>query len=90
MNQRIHAFFSGEVQGVGFRFTARSLANQYRVKGWVKNTGDGKVELIAEGPRENVDNFIIGLNQEFKRNVTDLQIKRQEYGGEYRDFIIRF
>jgi len=40
-------FYTGRVQGVGFRYTVRQLASGYEVSGWVKNLPDGRVELLA-------------------------------------------
>ncbi len=48
---------SGEVQGVGFRFFAQRAAAQHQVVGYVRNLPDGRVEALAEGPRENVEAF---------------------------------
>ena len=49
--------YSGSVQGVGFRYTARTVAAGYEVTGTVRNLPDGRVELIAEGPREELEAF---------------------------------
>lgn len=40
-------FYTGRVQGVGFRYTVKQLAAGYEVSGWVKNLPDGRVELLA-------------------------------------------
>lgn len=40
-------FYTGRVQGVGFRYTVRQTASGYEVSGWVKNLPDGRVELLA-------------------------------------------
>jgi acylphosphatase len=66
--------FSGRVQGVGFRYTVQNLAMQYNVHGYVKNLPDGRVELVMEGPdqemadllgevQRKMNNFIRGVNQ---------------------------
>ena len=47
--KRAHVIYSGNVQGVGFRYTAVNCARGFAVTGWVQNTADRKVELIAEG-----------------------------------------
>jgi hypothetical protein len=49
MNQRITVRYEGRVQGVGFRYTAVSLAQNLDLTGWVKNEFDGSVSLVAEG-----------------------------------------
>jgi acylphosphatase len=50
-------FYSGRVQGVGFRYTARSVASGFEVTGTVRNLPDGRVELLAEGSRDELDAF---------------------------------
>ena len=86
----VHAFFSGMVQGVCFRFISRELANRHRIKGWVRNLFDGRVELIAEGADEDIDNFLSDLRSEFKRHITDFQLEEVAVSGDYKDFQIRF
>ena len=56
--KRVHIYFSGRVQGVGFRFTTRGLAHKYTIKGWVKNLPDGTVSIHAEGEKERLYDFI--------------------------------
>ncbi len=53
----MHIFYSGHVQGVGFRYTVKSVAAGYEVTGVVRNLFDGRVELIAEGLREELEAF---------------------------------
>ena len=50
-------FISGEVQGVGFRFFAQRAAARHQVVGFVRNVDDGRVEVLAEGPPQNVEAF---------------------------------
>ncbi len=50
--------YSGQVQGVGFRYTTRGLAAGFDVAGHVRNLPDGDVELVAEGPAEQVEAFL--------------------------------
>ncbi len=47
--RRVEARYEGDVQGVGFRHTARAIANQLGVAGGVENQPDGTVRLVAEG-----------------------------------------
>ncbi|MCX6967544.1 MAG: acylphosphatase [Verrucomicrobia bacterium] len=53
-----HVFYEGRVQGIGFRYTVRQIAKGYEVIGWVRNLPDGRVELLAGGPPEEVDGFL--------------------------------
>ncbi len=50
-------FYSGRVQGVGFRYTVKQIAQSYEVIGWVRNLPDGRVELQAGGNAEEVEKF---------------------------------
>ena len=49
--------YSGHVQGVGFRYNAKSVALGYDVTGAVRNLADGRVELVAEGERAELESF---------------------------------
>ncbi len=52
---RLRIVYAGQVQGVGFRYTVKSLAPGYEVTGGVRNLPDGRVEMIAEGARDELD-----------------------------------
>jgi acylphosphatase len=54
---RMHIFYSGRVQGVGFRYSVKTVATGFDVSGTVRNLADGRVELIAEGSREELEAF---------------------------------
>jgi acylphosphatase len=49
--------YSGRVQGVGFRYTVKTVATGFEVSGTVRNLPDGKVELVAEGDRAELEEF---------------------------------
>jgi acylphosphatase len=53
--QRLHAVIRGDVQGVGFRYFLLRRAQQLSLRGWVRNNDDGTVELVAEGPRSDLE-----------------------------------
>ena len=50
--RQVRVRYSGDVQGVGFRYQARKLANQLGVSGGAENLPDGSVQLVAEGPED--------------------------------------
>ena len=54
---RMKIFYSGHVQGVGFRYTTRVVAAGFEIAGVVRNLPDGRVELTAEGTREELEAF---------------------------------
>jgi acylphosphatase len=83
-----HIFFNGQVQGVGFRFTAQQVAVRYELTGFVRNTHDGKVEILFQGKAADIDNAIEDLQQTFM--VRDTQIEQVEFDSSYEDFRITF
>ena len=64
--------YSGRVQGVGFRFTTRELAENFPVTGFVRNLPDGTVELVAHGTPEAVRDFLIAVSTRFRSNIADV------------------
>ena len=54
---RLRAVYSGHVQGVGFRYLAKALATGFEVTGVVRNLPDGRVELLAEGTKDELAAF---------------------------------
>jgi acylphosphatase len=58
---RMHIFYSGHVQGVGFRYTTKTVATGFEVTGTVRNLPDGRVELIAEGARTELEAFRMAI-----------------------------
>ena len=70
---RAHIFYSGTVQGVGFRYTARGYAVELGLTGWVKNLPDGKVEIFAEGKKENIEEFLVKIGKHFEGFIKDRQ-----------------
>ena len=57
-------FYEGHVQGVGFRYTTKSIAMGFDVTGWVRNLSDGRVELQVEGEDDEVDDFLKELEED--------------------------
>ena len=55
--RRMHIFYSGNVQGVGFRYTVKTVATGFDLTGTVRNLPDGRVELIAEGGKDELEAF---------------------------------
>lgn len=83
-------FFSGRVQGVGFRFTAESIAARFAVNGFVRNLPDGRVELVAEGTAAELDRFQEAIKQTMSRQITEVTASDAVATGEFRSFQIAF
>ena len=82
--------YAGHVQGVGFRYTAQRLARGYSVTGFVRNLGDGRVELVVEGESGEVDRFLEDISDRMGHYVRSATGKRSSPTGEFSDFRIRF
>lgn len=61
--------FYGRVQGVGFRYTAKYLAQSLGLTGWVENEYDGTVEMEAQGREPMIDKLLEGLNRNSFINI---------------------
>jgi len=71
----LHAYVSGLVQGVCFRFYTRERAQQLGLKGWVRNRTDGRVETLAIGEESNIKNFLEWLH----RGPSSARVESVEY-----------
>ncbi len=90
MPERRTVYYSGRVQGVGFRYTATSIARRYRVAGYVRNLPDGRVELVAEGEPQELDRFLGELETVMERYIRETQVVRSPATGEFQGFSIRY
>jgi acylphosphatase len=82
--------FVGQVQGVGFRFTAYRIAGRYGLSGWVRNLRDGTVEMVAQGASEDIDECIRDIEESFRGYVTETRVQEAAIEPERRDFRITF
>jgi acylphosphatase len=72
---RRRVYYSGRVQGVGFRFTAHRVSRGFDVAGSVRNLPDGRVELIAEGEPAEVDAFLDAVRNAMDHHIRDVDIE---------------
>src|ERR1035438_1717921 len=87
--RRMTVLFSGQVQGVGFRYTAKTVATGFEITGVIRNLPDGRVELIAEGRREELDAFRAALHDAGLAGFTrDEQVNWTEAKNEFKGFEI--
>lgn len=91
MKVRCHIFVSGKVQGVFFRATTEEMASILGLKGWVRNTEDGRVEVMVEGEKEKVEKLIEWLHKGPPlAKVENVNVNWQEYKGEFKSFEIKY
>lgn len=83
---RFTALISGRVQGVGFRAFARRTALDLGLAGYAENLADGRVEVVAEGPKGDLDHYLDRLRQgPAHADVGELDVSWSE-GGDLRGF----
>lgn len=83
-----HIIFRGNVQGVGFRYTTHRIAGRYDVTGFVRNLPDGTVEMLAQGPPDEVDRCIDDVRDSFSGYIRDAKVESIPYRPKYHDFSI--
>jgi len=87
---RGHIFISGRVQGVAFRYYSQKTAQKLGVTGWTRNCMNGKVEIMVEGEKENVIQFIDWCHVgPWSAIVENVDIIWENYRGEFVSFNIR-
>jgi acylphosphatase len=87
--ERLHIFYSGRVQGVGFRYTTKVTACGFEVTGTVRNLPAGRVEMIAEGERAELEEFRRALqDSEVGRFVRQEDVEWSTAKNEFRGFEI--
>jgi acylphosphatase len=78
----IRVYLSGSVQGVFFRKYLEEKANEFGIRGFVRNLDDGRVEVLIEGRDENVNTMLeICKKGNQHTKVTDIQIQELKNQG---------
>ncbi len=90
VNERLRARVRGTVQGVGFRYFTRESAARLEITGWVRNRPDGSVELVAEGPRANLELLLERVTAGPEQSsVSGVESDWSEATGEFESFVVR-
>jgi acylphosphatase len=88
--ERRRIFFSGRVQGVGFRATTTWLARGFDVAGYVRNLPDGRVEVAAEGDSAELDRFVASIQSELGGFVREQDSSTEPIDGlSFKGFVVR-
>jgi acylphosphatase len=85
-----HVIFTGHVQGVGFRFTARDFARDLDIVGWVRNLPDGSVEMLAEGEEAALTELLSRLKAHFRGYIHNASVQNAPASGSPVTFEIVF
>ncbi len=88
---RIHIFVSGRVQGVFFRAETEARARELGLFGLVRNLGDGRVEIIAEGEKKKLEELLEWAKKgPALARVDSIRFNWEEYRAEFKNFEIRY
>ena len=82
-------FFTGRVQGVGFRYTALKVATEFDVAGFVCNLADGRVQLEAEGRAETVAAFVAAVEERMHGSIRKTERAAHTRAPQFRGFTIK-
>ena len=82
-------FFTGRVQGVGFRYTALQVAREFEVAGFVCNLPDGRVQLEAEGRTEEVAAFVAALEERMHGYIRTTERSARQRAPQFSGFAIK-
>jgi acylphosphatase len=88
-SHRHTVYYSGHVQGVGFRYTTHSIARGYQVTGYVRNLPDGRVEIVVEGDRDETNAFLQEVRNRLANHIRDERSDISPATGEFTSFEIR-
>ncbi|HRX83967.1 MAG TPA: acylphosphatase [Phycisphaerae bacterium] len=88
--KRFTVHFSGNVQGVGFRYVTCRVADQFDVSGYVRNLADGRVEMIAEGEEGELRRFVGAVEEQMVGHIRERTIEQSPASGEFGAFGVAY
>lgn len=83
-------FYSGRVQGVGFRYTVHRFARAQELDGWVRNLGDGRVEILVEGSQAAIEELCERIDQQFEGYVREKKMVLAQAKGTLGAFYVAY
>lgn len=86
---RAEVHFSGHVQGVGFRYSVMQVARGYEVSGVVENLADGRVRLVAEGDRAEIEAFVSAVAERMHGYIRKTERHDSTGARSHEGFVIR-
>jgi acylphosphatase len=82
-------FFTGRVQGVGFRYSTLQVAKEFEVAGFVKNLPDGRVHLEVEGTGQEIAAFVQAVEARLHGHIRKTERISEKRGAQFQGFHIR-
>ena len=91
VQKQIHIFVIGRVQGVFFRQSTKEMAIKNNAKCWVRNLDDGRVEIVAEGETQNIDNLTNWCKTgPANSRVDEFELLDENSTGEFENFEVKY
>lgn len=84
-----NVYFTGHVQGVGFRYAVLQVAREYEVAGYVSNLADGRVQLEAEGVAAEVGAFVDAVQERMHGYIRKVERSGRRRAGQFSGFVIK-
>ena len=82
-------YFSGHVQGVGFRYSVLQVAREFDVAGYVVNLADGRVQLEAEGRETEIGAFVAAVEERMHGYIRKVERLSERRPAQFSGFSIR-
>ena len=91
VQKQIHIFVTGRVQGVFFRQSTKVMAIKNNAKGWVRNLHDGRVEIVAQGETQDIDNLAHWCKTgPANSRVDEFELSEENISDEFETFEVRY
>ena len=91
VQKQIHIFVTGRVQGVFFRQSTKVMAIKNNAKGWVRNLDDGRVEIVAQGEIQDIDNLAHWCKTgPANSRVDEFELSEENISDEFETFEVRY
>ena len=91
VEKQIHIFVTGRVQGVFFRQSTKVMAIKNNAKGWVRNLDDGRVEIVAQGETQDIDNLAHRCKTgPANSRVDEFELSEENISDEFENFEVRY
>ena len=91
VQKQIHIFVTGRVQGVFFRQSTKVMAIKNNAKGWIRNLDDGRVEIVAQGETQDIDNLAHWCKTgPANSRVDEFELSEENVTDEFENFEVRY
>lgn len=87
--QQWEVYYRGQVQGVGFRYSAVTASRSLDVSGFVRNLPDGRVHLVAEGRPDDLERLLAAIAEQHEGRIRTVDVEKRPAEGQFDGFEIR-